>query len=69
MVPIYTEKNNVAQCLYVLTDDNYPTINEVRSHASYTAHLLAAAKTASNIKGKGSIDDKSVMLSVLSSGK
>lgn len=36
----------LAQCLYVLTDDNPPAIEEVHSNNTYIACLLATARTA-----------------------
>ncbi|KAI0714810.1 ARM repeat-containing protein [Earliella scabrosa] len=52
---------SAAQCLYVLTDENYPIIEEVRSNAEYTACLLAVVRSTdspvnSNGKGKDSSD-------------
>ena len=63
----------IAQCLYVLTDENYPIIEEVRSNAEYTACLLAivrASETApkANGKGKDTSDARSDALRVLCCG-
>lgn len=59
-----------AQCLYVLTDDNQPAIDELRSNAVYSTCLLEI------VHNKGSVSDKDrevfgdrlTMLKVLSSG-
>lgn len=37
----------VAQCLYVLTDDNLPAVEEIRSNSSYTSSLLTTAQSTS----------------------
>lgn len=60
---------SAAQCLYVLTDDNFPAIKEVRSDAAYLACLLNLAKSeeASNGKAK-EVDQKVVTLRVLCAG-
>ena len=47
-----------AQCLYVLTDDNQPAIDELRSNAAYSTCLLEIVRT-----------DGVTMLKVLASGK
>ncbi|KIY50621.1 ARM repeat-containing protein [Fistulina hepatica ATCC 64428] len=41
-----------SQCLYVLTDDNYPAIAEVRSEPSYVDCLVAIARSGPHGKGK-----------------
>ncbi|OCH95725.1 ARM repeat-containing protein [Obba rivulosa] len=46
---------SAAQCLYVLTDENPPAINELRSDAAYTAYLLSIVRPsepALNVNGK-----------------
>ncbi|KAL0068606.1 hypothetical protein AAF712_004322 [Marasmius tenuissimus] len=60
-----------AQCLYVLSDDNYPTISSLRSDASYITCLLAIAKESSptaNGKEKDGSEYKIVSLRTLVSG-
>ncbi|KAI1793049.1 ARM repeat-containing protein [Ganoderma leucocontextum] len=52
---------SAAQCLYILTDENSPIIEEVRSNAEYTACLLAIVRTTeatvkTNGKGKETSD-------------
>ncbi|TBU46133.1 ARM repeat-containing protein [Dichomitus squalens] len=64
---------SAAQCLYVLTDENYPIIDEVRSNAGYTACLLAIIRSAeeapkTNGKGKETFDVRADALRVLSCG-
>ena len=62
---------STAHCLYVLTDDNYPAINEVRRDAGYISCLLEIAhakKGLPNGKGKEAADEKSIALQVLVSG-
>ena len=63
----------IAQCLYVLTDENYPIIEEVRSNAEYTACLLAVVRSTdspvnSNGKGKESSDARVPAFRVLCCG-
>ena len=53
-----------AQCLYVLTDDNYPAISDIKADASYISCLLSIARQAST-----SNDSRTVTLSVLAAGK
>ena len=53
-----------AQCLYVLTDDNYPAISDVKSDASYISCLLSIARQV-NIN----TDPRTVTLSVLATGE
>lgn len=60
-----------AHCLYVLTDDNYPAMNDVRRDAGYISCLLEIARTEKGLpngKGKEAADDKSIALQVLVSG-
>ncbi|KAF8167406.1 armadillo-type protein [Crassisporium funariophilum] len=52
-----------AQCLYVLTDDNYPAITEVRHDAGYISCLLAVARQEHT-----NTDPRSIALSVLAAG-
>jgi hypothetical protein len=61
----------VAHCLYVLTDDNYPAISDIRSNTAYTYCLLDIVRLGSGIsngKGKDTSDERSVAFSVLASG-
>ena len=63
----------IAQCLYVLTDENPPVIDEVRLNAQYTACLLAIVRpddTApkSNGKEKDTSDSRASTLRVLCCG-
>ena len=53
-----------AQCLYVLTDDNYPVISDVRTDASYISCLLSIARQVNT-----NTDPRTVTLSVLATGK
>ncbi|GJE89540.1 fungal symportin 1-like domain-containing protein [Phanerochaete sordida] len=64
---------SAAQSLYVLTDDNPPISNEVRSNGEYTACLLAIARgdeetRKPNGKGKDVSDDRETALRVLCTG-
>ncbi|KAF5332511.1 hypothetical protein D9611_005111 [Ephemerocybe angulata] len=60
---------SAAQCLYVLTDDNFPAIKELRTDAAYLACLLELAKSEGATNGKQKeLDNKAVALSVLSAG-
>lgn len=60
---------DLAQCLYVLTDDNFPAIREVRSEGGYLSCLLAIAKPEGTANGKEKEkDSKAVTLSVLAAG-
>ena len=43
--------NSVAQCLYVLTEDNQPAVEEIRTNSTYLACLLAAARASSTESG------------------
>ncbi|TFK41883.1 armadillo-type protein [Crucibulum laeve] len=58
-----------AQCLYVLTDDNYPAIADIRADGGYLSCLLSIAKAEplSNEKAKES-DPRTIALSVLTAG-
>ena len=63
---------STAHCLYVLTDDNYPAINEMKRDPGYTSCLLEvvqAEKGLSNGKGKEAAYEKSIALQVLVSGR
>ncbi|KAL4253634.1 Armadillo-like helical [Abortiporus biennis] len=69
-LPISTV-SSAAQCLYVLTDDNYVAINEVRTNAEYTACLLGIVQpepSLPNGKGKDTSDDRAAALRVLCCG-
>ncbi|KAJ7916498.1 hypothetical protein B0H13DRAFT_363355 [Mycena leptocephala] len=60
-----------AQCLYVLTDDNYPAISDVRSDGSYIACLMSIINPDENLpNGKSAEcpDPRAVTLRVLASG-
>ncbi|KAH9854273.1 ARM repeat-containing protein [Lenzites betulinus] len=64
---------SAAQCLYVLTDENRPIIEEVRTNAEYTACLLAIVRPDSappkhNGKNKDTSDVRSTAFRVLTSG-
>ncbi|TFK77473.1 ARM repeat-containing protein [Pluteus cervinus] len=61
---------SAAQCLYVLTDDNYPATSEVRTNADYLACLLSIARSnlISNGKTKEVDDPRIVTLRVLAAG-
>lgn len=61
---------SAAQCLYVLTDDNYPAITDIRAYASYITCLLDIVRPSevSNGKGKEPSNQRSVMLGVLVAG-
>jgi hypothetical protein len=61
-----------AQCLYVLTDDNYPAISDVRSDGSYIACLMSIINPDENSptgKSAECPDPRAVTLRVLASGK
>ena len=63
-----------AQCLYVLTDDNPPAIDELRSNGAYVACLLTIARpeqpgsAQETKKGKARDAEREAALSVLSAG-
>ncbi|KAH7923890.1 ARM repeat-containing protein [Leucogyrophana mollusca] len=60
-----------AQCLYVLTDDNQPAIDDVRSNAAYTSCLLDVVRAEANVaegKSKATLDERSSMCKVLTCG-
>ncbi|KAJ7076033.1 armadillo-type protein [Mycena belliarum] len=60
-----------AQCLYVLTDDNYPAIADIRSDASYIACLMSIInpdESIQNSRTTEAADPRTVMLRVLASG-
>lgn len=64
---------SAAQCLYVLTDDNPPARNEVRSNGAYTACLLSIVRgdeesRKPNGKGKDVSDERETTLRVLCTG-
>ncbi len=63
----------IAQCLYVLTDENRPIIEEVRNNAEYTACLLAAVRSTdtpakANGKEKDTSDARATAFRVLCCG-
>lgn len=61
-----------AQCLYVLTDDNYPASSEIKSNSSYSACLLEIAQARGNLpsaKGKSAkAEERATTLCVLACG-
>ncbi|KZT73305.1 ARM repeat-containing protein [Daedalea quercina L-15889] len=62
-----------AQCLYVLTDENPPAIEEVRSNAPYSACILSMVQSREGVIGakgkhKDVADDRSLTLQVLCCG-
>lgn len=59
-----------AQCLYVLTDDNQPAIDELRSNAAYSTCLLEIVHDEGGVTGKDKevFWDRMSTLKVLSSG-
>ncbi|KAJ6589162.1 armadillo-type protein [Mycena capillaripes] len=60
-----------AQCLYVLTDDNYPAISDVRADGSYIACLMSIINPDENVpngKSAEGPDPRAVALRVLASG-
>ncbi|KAJ7208068.1 armadillo-type protein [Mycena pura] len=59
-----------AQCLYVLTDDNYPAIADIRSDASYVACLISIVsnQNPTGRKEADPADARQVTLRVLASG-
>ncbi|THV01428.1 ARM repeat-containing protein [Dendrothele bispora CBS 962.96] len=62
-----------AQCLYVLTDDNSPAIQSVKSDAGYVSCLVSIAKldgNATNVNGKARDmnDPRTITLQVLVTG-
>ena len=59
----------LAQCLYVLTDDNLPAIRDVKSDAAYLSCLLSLARPEGFSNGKQKeVDNKVVSLQVLAAG-
>lgn len=61
----------LAQCLYVLSDDNYPAISELRPNSSYTSCLVVIAQGPAhetNGKAKDEGDERFITLRVLSAG-
>ncbi|CAL1694663.1 unnamed protein product [Somion occarium] len=61
---------SAAQCLYILTDDNPPAIDELKSNETYILCLLSIvqADNSLNRKGKDVSDERIVTLRVLCSG-
>jgi len=57
-----------AQCLYVLTDDNHPSITDVRTDGSYISCLLSIARQEDTGSPEKKDDPKSVTLAVLAAG-
>jgi hypothetical protein len=63
----------IAHCLYVLTDDNRPISDEVKTNGAYTACLLFVVRGGEesrrpNGKGKDVSDDRETTLRVLCTG-
>jgi hypothetical protein len=60
----------LAQCLYVLSDDNPPVTKEIKFSAAYTACLLDIVRQDEKGKGKakGPSDERQITLRVLASG-
>jgi hypothetical protein len=61
----------IAQCLYVLTDDNQPAIEDVRSSAAYVSCLLSILHIqdgVTNDEWKKSCDERMITFRVLVSG-
>ena len=66
----FIELLRLAQCLYVLTDDNYPAISDVQADAGYIACLLSIArKENGGLDHTKNVDPRTVTLSVLAAGK
>lgn len=66
--------NSLAQCLYVLTDDNRPISDEVKTNGAYTTCLLSIIRgdeeaRKANVKGKDVSDDRETTLRVLCTGE
>ncbi|EPT03355.1 hypothetical protein FOMPIDRAFT_1040483 [Fomitopsis schrenkii] len=64
---------SAAQCLYVLTDENPPAVEEVRSNAPYSSCILSIVQSRealpqANGKNKELADDRSLALQVLCCG-
>ncbi|KAF5385007.1 hypothetical protein D9615_001213 [Tricholomella constricta] len=59
-----------AHCLYVLTDDNYPAISDIRADAGYISCLLDIVRSTKALNGKAKVplDPRSTTLKVLCSG-
>ncbi|KAL5536078.1 hypothetical protein ACEPAF_4183 [Sanghuangporus sanghuang] len=62
-----------AQCLYVLTDDNPPAIDELRSNSSYTACLLSIARgdyapVPTSTEAKELAEDRVLSVKLLAAG-
>jgi hypothetical protein len=55
-----------AQCLYVLTDDNFPAVREIRFDAGYVTCLMEITKEAYQPEV---VDQRAVMLRVLVAGE
>lgn len=64
---------HLAQCLYVLTDDNAPAVNAVRSNFAYLSclHEIAMAQDAlRDPKGKApASEERAITLSILACGR
>ncbi|KAF8910080.1 armadillo-type protein [Gymnopilus junonius] len=57
-----------AHCLYVLSDDNHPTISDIRSDGGYISCLLSIARQEHMEGGDPKSDPKSAALAVLAAG-
>ncbi|KDR85674.1 hypothetical protein GALMADRAFT_234679 [Galerina marginata CBS 339.88] len=58
---------SAAQCLYVLTDDNYPAISDIRTDGGYISCLLSISRQEPG-EGSEEKDPKAVTLAVLAAG-
>jgi hypothetical protein len=62
----------IAQCLYVLTDDNQPAIEDVRSSAAYVSSLLSILHIQDGVTNEDewtkSCDERMITFRVLVSG-
>ena len=63
----------LAQCLYVLTDDNPPAATEVRSNGSYISCLLSILQDARAVTieavPQGLVGQRLLTLNVLAAGQ
>lgn len=62
---------SIAHCLYVLTDDNYPAIDAMRSNSAYVTCLLEVVRQEQvfqNGQPKEPSDEREIAFRVLASG-
>ncbi|KAJ2917874.1 hypothetical protein MD484_g2591, partial [Candolleomyces efflorescens] len=60
---------SAAQCLYVLTDDNFPVTKEIRTDGAYLSCLLSLAKPEEAYNDKQKVvDNRFISLTVLAAG-